>query len=295
MDRIKTLTISPKRYPHVNREDTTLHFEISRLEEAYTKRQGKENLPHRHDFYTVIILKKAKGQHIIDFNAYDFIENRIFFVSPGQVHQVIEREQSFGFAILFSTQFLLNNNIPLSFIEDLNLFNDYGHSPPLIVDSPKLQQLSMYATDMINIHQSNIKFKEQAIGAYLKLLLIQCNNVCTLPKDNPQFIEAGHNILKNFKEAVEQNYHHWHASTKYAAYLNITPDHLNKTIKSLIGKTAKEYIQTRRIIAAKRMLYFTNLSNKEIGYELGFSEASNFSSFFKKNTKMSPSEFRKTR
>ncbi|MEN8958192.1 MAG: helix-turn-helix domain-containing protein [Flavobacteriales bacterium] len=61
-----------------------------------------------------------------------------------------------------------------------------------------------------------------------------------------------------------------------------------------MGKTAKDYIQARIITEAKRLLYFTNLSNKEIGYELGFNEPANFSAFFKKNTEVSPSKFKKT-
>jgi AraC-like DNA-binding protein len=66
-------------------------------------------------------------------------------------------------------------------------------------------------------------------------------------------------------------------------------------VKSLSGKTAKDFIQSRIIIEAKRMLYFTELSLKEIGYQLGFSEPANFSAFFKKSTGKSPSLFRNQR
>ncbi len=62
--------------------------------------------------------------------------------------------------------------------------------------------------------------------------------------------------------------------------------------RNSIGKTSKELIQSRISIEAKRMLYFSDLSIKEIGYELGFSEPANFSAFFKNCTGMSPSTFR---
>ena len=162
------------------------------------------------------------------------------------------------------------------------------------ISQEQLDKLNHWCEDMFEYSNSDYKFKEQAVGALLKLFLIECNNVSGLSIHdvNPQVIEAGHVLLKKFKHAVEEKHTEWHSSSKYASHLNITPDHLNRTIKALIGKTAKEYVQNRIVIAAKRLLYFSDLSNKEIGYELGFSEASNFSAFFKKNSGTSPTNFR---
>ncbi|HPE77644.1 MAG TPA: helix-turn-helix domain-containing protein, partial [Draconibacterium sp.] len=132
-----------------------------------------------------------------------------------------------------------------------------------------------------------------AISSYIKLFLIHCNNVCTLKNDNPQNQEAINSILKNFKMLVNGKYMVWHQTTDYASELNVTPDYLNRVIKSLTGKTAKEFIQARIIIEARRLLYFSEMSAKEIGYKLGFSEPANFSAFFKKNTGFSPMQISK--
>jgi AraC-like DNA-binding protein len=63
-------------------------------------------------------------------------------------------------------------------------------------------------------------------------------------------------------------------------------------VKSKLGKTTKEYIQSRILTEAKRLLYFSPLTTKEIAYELGFNEAANFSAFFKKQTSISPTVFK---
>lgn len=280
-----------KTYTQVNRESENISFRISRMEDIWEVSKGKPDEPHRHDYYTVLLVKHARGRHFIDFNAHPLQPFQLFFISPGQVHQVIEEEKSYGYVVLFSEQFLMENNIPPGFIDDLGLFNDYGQTPPLSVNEKEYEKLSGFASEMMNIYTSDLKFKEQAFSSYLKLFLIQGNNLCTLSDDNPQRTEAGNTILKSFKLLVNENYMHWRQTSDYAAELSVTPDHLNRVVKSLIGKNAKEVIQSRIILAAKRLLYFSDLSTKEIGYKLGFSEPANFSAFFKNCTGVSPSQF----
>ena len=286
------MTSPVKTYKDIN-HDKGLNFRIQRMEDIYVERNGQTDEPHRHDYYTVLLVKEASGKHIIDFNEYTLSSNQIFFVSPGQIHQVIEEKKSVGYVVLFSAEFLGENNIPCYFIDDLNLFNDHGHTPPLPLNDKEYTRLSGFCEEMIKIQDSEIKYKEQAISSYIKLFLIHGNNACPLQNSNPQNQEAINSILKNFKNLVNENFSKWHQTTDYANELNVTPDYLNRVIKSLTGKTAKEFIQARIIIEAKRLLSFSGLNSKEVGYELGFTEPANFSAFFKKNTGLPPSQFNK--
>ncbi|MBZ0242684.1 MAG: AraC family transcriptional regulator [Bacteroidales bacterium] len=282
-----------KTYQKVNPEKENLSFGIAKMEDIYTKRKRQVDEPHRHNFYTVLIINKAKGLHIIDFNTYDLANQQLFFVAPGQVHQVIEREKSIGFSMTFSNQFLVENSIPISFIESLNLFQNYGQSPPLMPSKKQFDAIEQYANQIFILFNSDENMKRLSIGAFLKLLLIECNNICAINPIESDIDTTGDNLIRAFKNAVDKDYKKEHSTTYYANGLYITPDHLNRTVKSKIGKTAKEYIQARIITEAKRLLYFTDLSNKEVGYELGFNEPANFSAFFKKHTQLSPSNFKK--
>ena len=67
------------------------------------------------------------------------------------------------------------------------------------------------------------------------------------------------NLIRKFKALVDTNFRKERSTSYYANELHITPDHLNRTIKNKIGKTAKEYIQSRIIIEAKRLLLFYRL------------------------------------
>ena len=282
-----------KTYQKVNSEIDAASFGISKMEDIYTKRNGKIDEPHRHNYYTVLIINKAKGEHKIDFNSYKLSNKQIYFVAPGQVHQVIEKEKSYGFAMTFSNQFLIENSIRLSFIESLNLFQNYGQNPPLIPANKQFEAIEEFSNQIYNLFNSEANMKFLSIGAFLKLLLIECNNICAINPIESDVDSSGDNLIRTFKKEIENNYRKEHSTTFYANQLHITPDHLNRTVKLKIGKTAKDYIQARIITEAKRLLYFTNLSNKEIGYELGFNEPANFSAFFKKHTQVSPSNFKK--
>nr|WP_247716408.1 helix-turn-helix transcriptional regulator [Sinomicrobium weinanense] len=263
------------------------------MEDIYEKRGGTPDEPHRHDYYIVLLVKKARGTHSIDFNEYEFSGKQVYFISPGQVHQIVEKEKSYGYVITFSSRFMLENQIDSCFIEDINLFRDYGDTPPLPLDEEQEERLAAYCEQMMEWSRTHMKFRSQGIGSLLRLFLISCNNLCSIHGENPQQLQAGGTLFKDYKKLVEDHFTEWHLVSQYADALHVTPDHLNRVVKSLIGKTAKEYLQSRITIAARRMLYFSGQPQKEIAYTLGFSEPAHFSSFFKKCTGMSPSDFRK--
>lgn len=130
------------------------------------------------------------------------------------------------------------------------------------------------------------------MSAYLKIFLIHCVNTCT--RGEPELSDdlGGKSILKNFKALVNENFKKLHKVSEYAERMTITPKYLNQVVKSLLGQTAKEVIQEKIILNAKRELKYSDKSIKEIAYELGFEEPLYFSHFFKKCAGVSPSQFR---
>lgn len=272
-----------------------ISFGIYRMEDIYDRNNGEPDSPHTHDFYTILLVLSAAGKHIIDFNEFKLSGNQIYFLSPGQVHQMIETEKSFGYCIVFSKEFLIENHIPLFFFDELRLFNNFDSTPPLQLDKTDVDKLTFYCNEILSISESAIKFKQQAVASNLSLILIRANNNCNLPKDHTQNLEARHSILKKFITLVDVKYKEWHLPANYARELNISPDYLNRVVKTLLASTSAKYIQSRIIIEAKRLLWFSGFTAKEIGYNLGFNEPTNFSAFFKKLTGMSPSSFRESR
>jgi AraC-like DNA-binding protein len=275
--------------------DTPASFVIKTMEEVDMHLGGIADDPHRHNYYTVIWSYSATGRHIIDFKEYIIEPQHIFFVSPEQVHQVITDPNPTGIVILFTPEFLQKNSIREDFITNLKLFRNSDETPPLPVNENMQVSLKVFADQMVSAFHSENDMRFETIGAYLKLFLIECNGHCSLfPGSNTQSIEVGRSLVRNFRDLVEKHYHQWHQVKKYAEALNVSPNYLNEVIKSAIDKSAKDYIQNRIMLEAKRMGLFTPKSAKEIGFDLGFDDPSHFSKFFKTYSGQSFQEFKET-
>lgn len=268
-------------------------FVMRTMEEIDRRQGGIADDPHRHNYYSIIWSFTATGRHIIDFHEYRIEPRSIFFVSPGQVHQVITDKNPTGLVILFTQEFLQKHSIREEFISNLRLFRDSDETPPLPLNETAFTRLMTFANAMGNALKSRDEMKFETIGAYLKLFLIESYGACTLfPESNTQNIEVGRSLVQRFKQLVEEHYQEWHQVQDYANELNVSPGYLNEVISASIQRPAKEYIQNRIILETKRLSVFTEKNNKEIGFELGFEDPSHFSKFFKSFTGISIGEFR---
>lgn len=270
-------------------------FVIKTMDEVDDRLGGISDDPHRHNYYTIIWPVTATGKHIIDFKEYPILPHHVFFVSPEQVHQVITDPKPTGYVILFTPEFLEKNSIREDFIANLKLFQKSDETPPLPLTERMIGPLTMFAEQMLAAFRSETDMRFETIGAYLKLFLIECNGHCSLfPGSNTQTIEVGKTLVRQFKAVVEKHYKTWHQVKDYAEELNVSPNYLNEVIKSSLNISAKDFIQNRLMLEAKRMTIFTGKSIKEIGFELGFDDPSHFSKFFKSNTGLSLVEFKET-
>jgi AraC-like DNA-binding protein len=82
-------------------------------------------------------------------------------------------------------------------------------------------------------------------------------------------------------------------ASEFASQLNVHVNHLNRAIKEVTQKTTSQLIAERIAQEAKILLKHSLWNVAEIGFALGFHEATHFNSFFKKQVGLSPLRFRK--
>lgn len=276
----------------IDRRSSKINFHLQKMETIYRQVDGQTDVPHRHDYFTVLIIDQARGQHVIDYERFPFRSKEVHFVSPGQVHQVDLKAEPRGWVITFTRDFLVANNIPDQFISNINLFQSFGHTPPLKIDKRTFDRLANIIGEMDVCVKLQSNYKVRALGALLQLFLIYCSESTKFDANQLDEENAGICILRDFKQLIETHYSEWHKVKDYASQIHITPKHLSQTVKNITGKVAKDHIQDRLVLEAKRLLLHTDLSIKEIGYQIGFEEPLHFSAFFKKKASVSPSKFR---
>ena len=285
---------------HLNRhEPDKPQFALHDLSEYLKTNQCQAVKPHIHSFYQVIWFKKGKGKHSVDFKTYDVLDNVIFFVAPNQVHYFDENTDYEGVLIHFNEAFLVQDQSPLEFFLNCNLFNNpYQQTSCCIVtgiDDILDDYVSQIKQELKNEHTFG---KELILGYCLKSFLIQIQRrknefEKSLDQLLPLLDEKKMQLVK-FINLIDENYKKGCSVAEYARLLHISSRSLSDLTQQKLSKTPSRMVQERIILEAQRLLQYSNLNINQVGYHLGFDDASYFVKYFKKYTGVSPSEFRKS-
>ncbi|TDM08461.1 MAG: AraC family transcriptional regulator [Ideonella sp. MAG2] len=100
--------------------------------------------------------------------------------------------------------------------------------------------------------------------------------------------------VARFKSLLERDFTHAHHVGHYAQLLGVAERSLSRSTQRVLGQTAKEVITARVLLEAKRLLVYTSDPVAQIGYSLGFDEATNFAKFFRRETGQGLQAFRRS-
>lgn len=275
------------------KERSELGLGIMKISQLKALKQPREHNPyksHRLKFNLIIFIKEgAKGHHNIDFKTYKYDKNSILFVAKDQIHHFIDLPKSNdGFLIVFNETILMDFGSMI-----INHFISYNIFEPYIQLSQNTMSdiEDLIAKFEIEIKKSYSAVQKKITQTYLKLILLKIiENRDFLLKDKPHN-QKSLSISIEFRNLVKKHLATEKNTSFYANTLHITKQKLNAITQEIFQLSAKQYIVNTIILEAKRLLKSTELTVKEISYQLGFDEPTNFNKFFKHNTNMSPMEF----
>jgi AraC-like DNA-binding protein len=247
------------------------------------------SIPHRHHYYEMFFFMQGGGIHEIDFESIEVKALNIHFISPGQIHLLKREPNSYGYVIHFTPEFLyltqsnkktnaycfLNNSISKKNIE---------------LKESEFQELISLLNIIRKETKSNSLDKYAILRSYLEIILLKCKTYHEIYSTKTNIKEEP--LINTFKNLIEKQYKQYHLVKEYANELAVSAEYLNQLVSKQTGKTAHEWIHERILLEAKRLLWYSNMTVKEIAFELNFSDSSYFNRFFKKNIQLSPFEFR---
>lgn len=124
-------------------------------------------------------------------------------------------------------------------------------------------------------------------------LLLEIQGVYVHANKNTKAESRYEHLTKLFFALLYKHFKAERALQFYADQLCVTPQHLSTVIRTVTKHTLSYWISEMVILYSKSLLKTTSLTSKEIAAELNFAEPTLFSRFFKKNTGMTPNEYRK--
>ena len=266
------------------------HFHLNRLEEMPPLPERIKS-PHKHGFYEVFLVKKGLVWHHVDYQEFELPANTLFFISQGQLHfwSKTDRTHLTGYRLMFTEDFFQINQPDNRFLFELVYLDNVYQTPLLKIESATAPIFSYF--DLMQQEFEREDCNEQAIRSLLFLALTEIQRLTNTSKttllDKQQL-----QIYKQFRQLLEANFTQKWSVESYAEQLCITPKNLNRALQGVANQNFTALLQNRITLEAKRLLSFSPLTVSQIGTELGFEDSSYFSRFFKKNTALSPLEFR---
>ncbi|WP_143307394.1 helix-turn-helix domain-containing protein [Chitinophaga vietnamensis] len=262
-------------------------FLIHRMEGS--ERMVKDfSTPHRHNGYSIDILVKGSVRQSIDFRQYQVTAPAIMLMEPDQVHQHELDDDCEMINIYFTPDFLVPEIQGV-----VSCWRCIFGSGVISLNEEQMDEVMSYANLIMREFESDRLRKDAVIRNLLNAFIIACGRISEpqgiwLHAENSQY-----NMARQFKVLVDKHFHEKPQVSDYAEMLYVTPGHLNDTVKALLGRNAKYVIDEKRIMEAKRLLYWGEHSIKQIAARLNFEDDAYFNRFFKKHTGLTPASFQR--
>jgi AraC family transcriptional regulator, transcriptional activator of pobA len=273
---------SPPREPNLEED-----FSIRDIVDMLDGKDMTQEL-HRHDFFFILLLKKGSGNHEIDFNSYKVCNDVIFFMRPGQAHQLNLKAGSSGYLMQFNRDFYS----PKDKVAGQRLRRASSKSLCQL-DSKKVNILLAIMNSIFREYTDKQEGFLDVVKANLGIFLVELIRTRQIDKSptnvaNPYQQER----LEELCELIETRITtHKHVS-QYADMLNLSSYQLNAITRMTLGKSCSELINEFIILESKRSLLATSNQVNQIAYQLGYEDVSYFIRFFKKHIGQTPEVFR---
>jgi AraC-like DNA-binding protein len=242
---------------------------------------------HRDDHYIFMVQETGSSRMMVDFQPIQSKENTAFFVLPGQVHDY-QGSSADATGWFLAIDAGLIPELFRTVLEDPFLLQK-----PLVMDAERMRPLVSCLRLVFTLRQQpDSVYVRQSIYSLLGSFVGMVANEYAGRRGVEEQLSRSRMITLEFRQLVTQRFKMLKSPGEYAEALHLSLSYLNEIVKETTGFTVSYWIQQEVVLEAKRLLYYSQCSVKEIAHALGYADHTYFSRLFRKVEGRTPGEFR---
>ena len=283
----------PRYTFHKNKYGSELLIDVVELK--YVKKFLAASPVHTLTYYDITFITEGEGSFSIDNRTYEAFPQDVFFSKAGEIRNWDTHHISNGYALIFEDEFLSSLFRDSMFVRHLAFFKPEKSAKLHLSDelyTRVLQVLHNIKMEIDSYKQNDVHVLRALLHEVL-MLLERAYQKAVLNEEITTDKEINNIHIDRFIHLVGAHLKEQHSVQFYADKLCITPNYLNEIITSVMGLSAKRYIQNQVIDEAKKLLAYTDVPISDIAFELHFSTVSYFIRCFRQHTGETPLLFRK--
>lgn len=240
----------------------------------------------------------TEGETSVSFNLHEFRlkKDSMFIFTPKNILQVNSQQYFKADVIAISPDFMRRINIDIKNM--MPLFLKFVENRTLALTPEESRSMrGMIAQIERETRGPETHFSFDIVSGLIAATIYKVGDIMYhYLAEHPEGQNNSHNraeeYFKQFTHLLGEHFREERSVGFYARQLCITPKYLTTLIKRISGQSVSEWIDNYVILEAKTLLKYSTMSIQEIAYYLNFPNQSFFGSYFKRNTGMSPSQYK---
>ncbi|MFF2197808.1 AraC family transcriptional regulator [Streptomyces sp. NPDC058157] len=245
--------------------------------------------PHRHTFHEIVYVTGGSGAHVLDLVRRPVEPPQLCVITPGQVHHWAEADGLTGHVVLFDEDFLLPHADDAAALRVLA--GRPGHPA-----ADQAAPIAALLADMGGEYRDLRPGYRNVLRACLHILIARASRTLgpagTAPDGPAAARDRSAELAAAFGRLLCEPGGAGRPVGWYARELGLSAGHFQTLVRRATGLSPGRLIRRQQTLEAKRLLSGTTMTVRQIAHVAGFSDPAYFCRFFRRETGMSPGEFR---
>lgn len=250
---------------------------------------ARADFPHRHSFYEIALVTDGRGAHVVDLVRQELDPPYLYVMVPGQVHHWQNAEEVAGWVLLFNEDFLLPHPEDVEAIRTLS-------ARRLRPDRAEVSGLRALLAEVDREYRFAACGHISVLASYVHILLLRALRMPD-PQERPGQVPGSwgrsEDLAERFRELMAEPEVRLRSVEECARELGVSTSYLHNVVKRATGRTPGQLIRARQVLAAKRLIAGTDLTIRQVAGGVGFTDPAYFCRFFRRETGVSPGQFRR--